>query len=68
MKTYKTQCREKAQEFIKNNPAYKIHLIAICPAAAGVSGKWYLLYNPAGSIGIHNNSDAEILFNKAENI
>lgn len=66
MKTYKTQCREKAQEFIKNNPDYKIHLIAICPAAG--SWKWYLLYNPRRSIGIHNNSDAEILFNKAENI
>jgi hypothetical protein len=68
MKTYKTQSREKAQEFIKNNPDYKIHLIAICPAPAGASGKWYLLYNTRIAPGPDCNAYAEYLFDKAENI
>jgi hypothetical protein len=68
METYKTQCKEKAQDFIKNNPDYKIHLIAICPAPAASSGIWYLLYNPQTAPGLHYNADAEYLFDKAQNI
>ena len=63
---YKTTSLNKAQNFVKKNSDYKIHLVALTPAPKDGRWKWYLIYSPKHHAGGRmDNRWAEIYFDKS---